>query len=276
MGALVSRWKRHVVPPASTSCVASVAHDTLVLPDNDGDGVVDGDSFAPLISEWRAEQLRLRDRLVLAPSNSIMHVRTVAGVDISYPKDPSNNLVAVSIAIVDIQTCELIDIETQILTIPPGAPPYVPGYLGFREVPLLKALVCKHNPDVVMVDGNGRLHPRGFGSACHLGVVCDVPTIGVAKKLHTFGDLPTEKELRQIMMASKQKRCALVSGDEAIGMAVIPPCNVIRPIYISAGHRMSLSIAVDITMLVCHHRVPEPIRFADMSSRDALRNLGLL
>lgn len=247
-----------------------------MLPDVDSDGVVDGDSYTQLISEWRAEQLRLRDRLVMAPSSSIMRVRTVAGVDISYPKDPSDNRVAVSIAIVDIQTCELIDIETQILTTPPGAPPYVPGYLGFREVPLLKALVCKHNPDVVMVDGNGRLHPRGFGSACHLGVVCDVPTIGVAKKLHTFGDLPTEKELRRIMVASKQKRCVLVSGNEAIGMAIIPPCNVTRPIFVSAGHRMSLPVAVDITMILCHHRVPEPIRFADMSSRDALRNLGLL
>ena len=38
-------------------------------------------------------------------------------------------------------------------------------------------------PDIIMVDGNGVLHPRRCGLASHLGVVLDVPTIGVGKKL---------------------------------------------------------------------------------------------
>lgn len=32
---------------------------------------------------------------------------------------------------------------------------------------------------VVFVDGNGILHPRGFGLASHLGVLVDVPTVRV-------------------------------------------------------------------------------------------------
>ena len=65
--------------------------------------------------------------------------------------------------------------------------PYIPGFLAFREVPHL--LSCFRElqegfwPQVILVDGNGVLHPRGFGLASHLGVLLDLPTIGVAKNL---------------------------------------------------------------------------------------------
>lgn len=46
--------------------------------------------------------------------------------------------------------------------------PYIPGFLGFREAPfivdLFNELKCKNPeywPHVVMVDGNGTLHPKG-------------------------------------------------------------------------------------------------------------------
>lgn len=65
--------------------------------------------------------------------------------------------------------------------------PYIPGFLAFREVPHLLAcfreLGEEFRPQVVLVDGNGVLHPRGFGLASHLGVLLDLPTIGVGKNL---------------------------------------------------------------------------------------------
>lgn len=36
---------------------------------------------------------------------------------------------------------------------------------------------------VILVDGNGALHPRKYGSAVKVGVDADLPTIGVAKNL---------------------------------------------------------------------------------------------
>lgn len=56
---------------------------------------------------------------------------------------------------------------------------YVCGFLAFREVPRMEA-TCKYYPqfipDVLFVDGNGRLHPERLGHASHLGVLLDMPT----------------------------------------------------------------------------------------------------
>ena len=37
-------------------------------------------------------------------------------------------------------------------------------------------------PQILMVDGNGIWHTRGFGCASHIGVKFGIPTLGVAKK----------------------------------------------------------------------------------------------
>ena len=70
--------------------------------------------------------------------------------------------------------------------------PYIPGFLAFREVDFLIDIINElkndqHNkkylPQVILVDGNGILHHRGFGLASHLGVLLDITTIGVGKEL---------------------------------------------------------------------------------------------
>ena len=57
--------------------------------------------------------------------------------------------------------------------------------LSFRELPaVLQALAqLPEVPELILVDGHGVAHPRGLGIAAHLGVVTDLPTIGVAKKI---------------------------------------------------------------------------------------------
>ncbi len=59
--------------------------------------------------------------------------------------------------------------------------PYIPTYFSYREGNLLLK-IYKGN-DLVIVDGNGTIHPRGFGLACYVGLNAKTPTIGIAKSL---------------------------------------------------------------------------------------------
>ena len=68
------------------------------------------------------------------------------------------------------------------------------GLLAFRECdPLLKLLNrAPIRPQVLFVDGFGELHPQGCGLASHLGVVADIPTIGIGKSLLHIDGLSTD------------------------------------------------------------------------------------
>ncbi len=82
--------------------------------------------------------------------------------------------------------------------------PYVPGFLAFREVPVLKEMINKQKkesshliPQVILVDGNGLFHTRSFGFACQIGVECELPTIGVGKTVFAVDGL-NKKNVRDI------------------------------------------------------------------------------
>lgn len=64
--------------------------------------------------------------------------------------------------------------------------PYLPGFLAFRELPLILEAVklLKIKPDLYMFDGNGYLHPRHMGIATHASFFLGKPTIGVAKNYY--------------------------------------------------------------------------------------------
>jgi deoxyribonuclease V len=105
-------------------------------------------------------------------------VRRVGGVDVSY--DRGSPVLFAAVVVLDVESGEVVEAA--------GARarttfPYVPGYLSFREIPpLLRAFErLSEPPDLLIVDGHGRAHPRRFGLACHLGVLLDLPTVVCAK-----------------------------------------------------------------------------------------------
>ena len=135
--------------------------------------------------------------------------------------------------------------------------PYVPGLLSFRELPaVLEALEqLSALPDLFLCDGQGIAHPRRLGIAAHLGVLTDLPAIGVGKShlIGTHAPVPVHRGAWR----------ELCDGDEVIG-AVLRTRARVKPVYVSIGHRVSLATALDVVLQAApRYRLPEPIRRAD-------------
>ncbi len=139
--------------------------------------------------------------------------------------------------------------------------PYRAGLLSFREVPILMAALAqlKGRPDVVLVDGQGIAHPRGLGLATHLGLVADVPTIGVAKS-RLVGE---NSEPDQAAGSYK----ALIWKVKQVGL-ILRTRKGIKPLYVSPGHRITEPECLEITLgCITRYRLPLPVRQADLLSR---------
>lgn len=150
-----------------------------------------------------------------------------------------------------------------------GGLPYIPGLLGFREVPALAAAWARlePKPDLVLVDGHGAAHPQGLGVASLLGVVLDVPTIGVAKSV-LVGQVASALPDRPGAAAP------LIWQGREIGAALRSRRGA-HPLYVSAGHRVSLPTALEwVRRGLRGWRLPEPTRQAHDAAARVRRAAG--
>ncbi len=178
-------------------------------------------------------------------------IKTVAGVDVGFEKD--NTITRAAIVVLDVKTLEVI--QTSIAQHPTSFP-YVPGLLSFREVPAVLEAMLKLSaePDLLLCDGQGIAHPRRFGIAAHLGLLLDIPAVGVAKSrlIGTHDEVPPEKG----------SFVPLMDKGEQIGVVLRTRANV-KPLYISPGHRVSIASAPKLVMkYVTKYRLPETTRHA--------------
>ena len=188
-------------------------------------------------------------------------IRRVAGVDAAFAD--GGRVIRAAAVMLEYPGLVLTD---QVLVERPTTFPYVPGLLSFREVPaLLEALgQLPAAPDLILCDGHGYAHPRRFGLACHLGLWLDTPTIGVAKsRLTGSHDEPgPAKGDVAWLLAGKGER-----PRERLG-AVLRTRERVKPVYVSAGHRISLKTALALTLACAtRYRLPEPTRLADKLSK---------
>ena len=188
-------------------------------------------------------------------------IRRVAGVDAAFAD--GGRVIRAAAVMLEYPGLVLTD---QVLVERPTTFPYVPGLLSFREVPaLLEALgQLPAAPDLILCDGHGYAHPRRFGLACHLGLWLDTPTIGVAKsRLTGSHDEPgPAKGDVAWLLAGKGDR-----PRERLG-AVLRTREQVKPVFVSAGHRISLRTAVALTLACAtRYRLPEPTRLADKLSK---------
>jgi len=207
-------------------------------------------------------QRELASRVVRRGELPASKVRFVAGADVAF--DRPSGRAAGAVVVLAYPSLEVVE-ETTVEA--PTPFPYVPGLLSFRETPVLLDAFARlrHTPDLLMVDGHGYAHPRRFGFACHLGLLLDLPTIGVAKS-RLIG---SERRLG----ARRGARADLVDQGEVIG-ALVRTRDGVRPVYVSVGHRISLASA-ERWVLACatRYRLPEPTRLADRLSRVAKRRM---
>ena len=209
-------------------------------------------------AEARAIQDRLRPLVDLVGPGPAAP-GTVAGLDVAYAEDGAT--LAAAVAVLDATTLTVLD--TAVVTGRPAFD-YIPGLFAFRELPALLAALDRLTvlPDLLVCDGHGLAHPRRFGLACHLGVVTDLPSIGVGKTplVGVWTPPPAERGAWS----------PLRDGDEVVGR-VLRTRSGVKPVFVSVGHRVSLDNAVaQVLALTPRHRLPETTRTADRLCRDAL------
>ncbi|WP_276271336.1 endonuclease V [Haloarcula litorea] len=189
----------------------------------------------------------------------------VAGVDQAFVGDRAVSAVVVSRGGEVVERVHAVE-RTEI--------PYVPGLLSFREGGAVLAALAEltREPDVLFVDGSGRIHYREAGLATHVGVTVDVPTVGVAKNL--LCGRPRESLDRKLPTGT---RVAVEADDEVetaangthIGDAVQTRQydsgdRHINPLLVSPGHRVSAGTATDLVLATTEgYKLPEPTRRAD-------------
>ncbi|XP_044103193.1 endonuclease V isoform X2 [Neovison vison] len=201
-----------------------------------------GEAEAPppeeTLSFWKREQARLKTLVVVGDTEAWQRdaafsgLRRVGGVDVSFVKGDS------------VRACASLVV------------------LSYPEL------------EVLLVDGNGVLHHRGFGVACHLGVLTDLPCVGVAKKLLQVDGLENDAQHREkirLLQAGGDSFPLVGGSGTVLGMALKSHDHSSKPLYVSVGHKISLEAAVRLTQGCCRFRIPEPVRQADIRSRDYIR-----
>ena len=211
------------------------------------------------INSWDltpAEAVRVQRELAgRIRGGQLPRVRSVMGLDVSYRKQ--NGTFTASVVLLSLPGFDLLDSRCRTGKTPF---PYVPGLLSFREIPpLLPILEEAPAPDIIIVDGHGIAHPRGFGLASHIGLITRVPTIGCAKS-RLAGQCtepgPEPGDNTAIILRGKTAGYALRSRRRC------------KPLYISPGHMLDPEEALKgITMCLKGYRLPEPTRLADKLSK---------
>jgi len=213
--------------------------------------------IAPL-HDWNLttpQAIQLQKQLaheVVAEDRFDAPVKTVAGIDLGY--NAKNDTSRAVVVVLKFPELELVESAEAIL---PIQFPYVPGLLSFRETPVaIKALEkLQTAPDLILCDGQGFAHPRRFGVACHIGLITDVPTIGVAKSL-LVGKFENLGEPRGSV-------APLIHRNEQVGVALRTKDKV-QPVFVSVGHRINLKTATDLVLQCApKYRLPETTRLAD-------------
>jgi deoxyribonuclease V len=199
-------------------------------------------------AEKKQEILRHRCKVEMMTETD--EIRLIAGADAAYDQDTIY-------AAVVVMTFPRLDVVEKTCSVQAIPFPYIPGLLAFREGPAIVDAfrTLSAVPDLILMNGHGYAHPERIGIASHVGVVVDIPSIGVAQRLLIGrGAIPG---------AERGSTAPVFDQNEIIGMAVRTREGT-KPVYVSSGYKVDLVQAVDIALkATITHRLTEPIWQAD-------------
>ncbi|KAJ4826145.1 hypothetical protein Tsubulata_030552 [Turnera subulata] len=252
---------------ASTS-TSDTTQDWITIQDSLKKRLITEDDFA-----WKLPQHGIKSSSSVTFAEQEEVLKYVGGVDVSYSKEEPSVAFAI-LVVLDVESLQVVYHDFSLVT---PTVPYIPGFLAFREAPILLQLLEK------MKDSSSSFYPQvspllvpllGFGLACHLGVLADLPTIGIGKNLHHVDGL-THTGLRQLIESkenSGEDFVTLIGRSGFIwGAAMRSTEGSVKPIFISIGHRVSLGTAIKVVKLTCKYRVPEPIRQVRLLASEILK-----
>ena len=188
----------------------------------------------------KKEQLKLAEKVSL--TDSVKKITTIGGADQSYVGDK----VISAIVVCDYKSLETIEEKYAIVD---AKIPYKSSFLFYREgLAVIEAFnKLEQKPDVLILKGNGILHPRRMGMASQVGILLDIATIGVTKRL----------------MLGQVREKTIYVEKEARGYELITREHS-KPIYISPGNKISLKTSLEIIKKCIRfpHKLPEPLHLA--------------
>jgi deoxyribonuclease V len=202
------------------------------------------------LKKLRLEQEKLSKKVIL--KDGFDKITNIAGIDVAYPKNDFGECCAACV-VLDYETKEIIEEKT---IFQKTLFPYIPTYLSFREISFVKNLLDKLDttPSILLIDGNGILHPFGFGFASHVGVLYDISTVGVAKN----------------MLCGKLENNRVIFNGKKIGYSLLSNDRVKNPVFISPGHKISFKKSVEVVKNVSFLKNPEPLRKAHILARNTI------
>lgn len=203
--------------------------------------------FNDFVTEYPLRKLQQEQQILarkVRTINDIGDITTVAGVDVAYRANAFDYACGAYV-LMDYVTGDIIEKTTVFAH---TFFPYIASYLAYREIPIIEKLMkqIRRKPSVLILDGNGILHPQGCGLASHVGVLYDIPSIGVAKT--PFSKLVEEEN--KLFLSKKTK----------------------KPVYVSVGHRISIQKSREIIQNISRYKTPEPLRCAHMCAQASLSN----
>ena len=174
------------------------------------------------VDKLKEEQLKVAKKVIV--KDDFDEIKLVAGVDQAF----KDNEIISAVVVCDYKTMGIVEKKYAVVK---ATFPYIPGFLSYREAPAIIEAFNKleNKPDVLLVDGHGIAHPRKIGLASHVGLLLDIPTIGIAKNL-LCGEINEDN---------------IIIGEKVVGFKLITKEHA-SPLFVSPGHKMGLKSSLEI------------------------------